>query len=135
MLTERRATMWVAIGSGIAVVVGSMLPWATVGPFSIAGTAGDGQITLVLGLAAGGLFAVWGFGAGPSRLWFTVATVAFLGSAIVALYDIGNITSLADDGDVSLFTVSVGGGLYLTAIGAFVGCGASAQRIYREWRR
>ncbi len=51
------ATSWVVIGGIGAALVGSFLPWATAGPFTVSGTDGDGSLTLIASLIAGGCYA------------------------------------------------------------------------------
>jgi hypothetical protein len=47
------------LGAALALVVGSLGTWGSLGPFSVAGTAGSsGKVVLVLGIAAAGLVAV-----------------------------------------------------------------------------
>jgi hypothetical protein len=53
-----RTGFHILLGAGALLVVGALLPWATViapfvGTISAAGTDGDGVITLVLGLLVG----------------------------------------------------------------------------------
>ena len=46
-------------GAALALVVGSLGTWGSLGPFSVAGTAGSsGKVVLVLGIAAAALVAV-----------------------------------------------------------------------------
>lgn len=46
-------------GTALALVIGSLGTWGSLGPFSVAGTAGSsGKVVLVLGIAATGLVAV-----------------------------------------------------------------------------
>ena len=46
-------------GTALALVIGSLGTWGSLGPFSVAGTAGSsGKVVLVLGIAAAGLVAV-----------------------------------------------------------------------------
>src|ERR1700712_4977747 len=50
---------WIGVGGAVLALVGSLLPWATITllgrSLSIAGTHGDGKITLVVALAVAGL--------------------------------------------------------------------------------
>ncbi|MEA2507734.1 MAG: hypothetical protein QOH48_2352 [Actinomycetota bacterium] len=53
MSTEELAP-WGVLAAGLLIMLGSILPWAPAntifGSFSVAGTAGDGKITLACGL-------------------------------------------------------------------------------------
>lgn len=110
-------------GAG-AVFVGAFLPWASVGPFSVSGTDGDGVLTLILALVAGviGVFALR-----KSSVGLAIGSLVAAGlSFAIAAYDIANINSV---GDNDFFEASVGGGLYLTALGALAGIVGAALLI------
>lgn len=98
------------LGGGGLAVVAAFLPWYTVGPFTLNGTAGDGQISLVLGvvLAAMGALRYSGKG-GQSIAWVAIVSGALIGA--VGLYH----QTTAGDG------VSVGIGVYATAAGGVIG--------------
>lgn len=72
-VTRERA--W-GLASAVAVVVGSLGPWATFGPFAKNGLDGDGVITLVLGLLV--LAAVW-LRRAPLAVLVAGALVALIG--------------------------------------------------------
>lgn len=46
------------VALGALLLFAALMPWATLGPFSAAGTDGDGVITLIPGLAAAVLVGV-----------------------------------------------------------------------------
>lgn len=96
----------VGIVAGAASVIGSFLPWASVGPFSVNGTSGDGAITLVMGLIAVGF---------AFRLPKFSKVILVLGAlvALTGIYDIANISS----NDDNVFSASIGVGLIVTTIG------------------
>jgi len=96
------------------MVIGAFLPWATAGPYSSAGTDGDGIITLLLGLLAGALV-----GAGILKRNTGLLVASLLAAVVVLLigvYDMANIGSQTD-GPFGI-EVTIGGGLYLTVVGA-----------------
>ena len=106
----------VAALSGV-VIVGSVGPWATVGPFSANGTGGDGVITLALAsltlvlavvqLATGG----W---------WpYPVSAFVLIGAAAVGVYHWATVayTPFAD----TEIRAEAGWGLVLTTVGAALG--------------
>ena len=103
-----------------AIVVGSLLPWAEVtavlvGQMSVAGTDGDGTLTLILG-AIVGVLAITGNK--------TAAILAFLGCLAIlgiAVYDMANVADAISDLDQRYAHASIGSGLWLVAIGSTVG--------------
>lgn len=102
------------IAAALFVVIGSFLPWATVdtwiGTFSASGTDGDGVITLLLGLAAGALIALW------KRPLVIIAAVAAGLAALVALVDLVDLGRAI--GDNGFADVTPGIGLILTLLAA-----------------
>lgn len=102
------------IAAALFVVIGSFLPWATVdtwiGTFSATGTDGDGVITLLLGLAAGALIALW------KRPLVIIAAVAAGLAALVALVDLVDLGRAI--GDSGFADVTPGIGLILTLLAA-----------------
>jgi hypothetical protein len=120
-----RAAGWLMAASGGLVVIGALLPWATWGPFTLAGTSGDGQITLVLGLVAIAV-GVWrGLAKRPSGLQLATSVTAAVLGAIVTLI------GLVDAADVSDYA-SVGGGLVLTIVAGLALVGASVFGVVRQ---
>ncbi len=104
-------TRVVALVGSALLALGSLLDWATVstgfGEIGVAGTEGDGVITLIAGLLAGVLFL-----ASKPKI---AAAVAGLGTA-VAVYDFSNVASHVAGASASV-NASVGIGLYLCVIG------------------
>lgn len=86
-----------------AVVVGSLGPWASIGPFTTNGTSGDGVLTLVLAALAATAI-------GLGRLLPGVAIAGGL-VALIALYDAVDITSAG-----GVLDASPGWGVLLTAV-------------------
>jgi hypothetical protein len=93
------------LGGCAGMVVGAFLPWATVGPFDIAGTDGDGVLTLFLAVVVGAL------------AWVRKAprfALVLLGLAVlIAIYDLADISEVAG-AEQGLFDVTIGIGLLLT---------------------
>ena len=117
----RKLAGWAAVGGAVLVVLGSVLPWASVAFVgSIYGTDGDGIITLVCAVIAALL--VLPFALGKGRGWM-LGVAAFFGliSAAVAAYDLSNISAFASDESL----VSVGPGLPIIIAGGLVVIGAS----------
>lgn len=99
------------LGGTAGLVIGAFLPWATVGPFDVAGTDGDGVLTLLLGLIVAAL--AWTRKA--PRL-----VIALIGLAVlIGLYDLVDVGRVAGS-DEEFFDVSVGIGLLLTVAASIV---------------
>lgn len=106
--TNRDAITIGVIGGFVAI--GSFLPWARAGIFTLAGTDGDGVITLIAGV----VIAVIAFVSKdkPSRP-ARIGVLLLFGIALYIAWTVfGN---LSDDVE------SVGAGLYLVLLAAFVG--------------
>jgi hypothetical protein len=113
-----RTTGWLIAGFGVLTLIGAVLPWATIGVFSAAGTEGDGTITLVLGLVAAAGGVAQGLVRHPSAWSFAIPGVCLLlGFAILAVgvYDVINISSNGND-DTLFGPPKVGSGLILTVV-------------------
>ncbi|MEL7210018.1 MAG: hypothetical protein AAGK32_17600 [Actinomycetota bacterium] len=116
----------------IALLVGAVLPWATVstgfGSFSKAGTEGDGVLTLVLGLVIGGL-ALPMLTSRTVKRGLAIGIVIAAGIALaIAIYDIVDVNNTL--GDLGEFADgSPGVGLYLTAAGAVAAAAGGVMAI------
>jgi hypothetical protein len=118
------------MGGAAIVLIGSVLPWASVttfvGTISVNGTNGDGVLTLIGALLIAGL-------AGPA-LWGLARRGLLIGAlvlsalvAVVALIDIADVSSrVADANGTGLVHASVGFGLWLTLVGAIVATAGTA---------
>lgn len=121
----------VALGGAGLAALGSLLPWASVtsifGTISVNGTDGDGIITLVLAIVAGGLVL--------ARKAPVAALVLLAIVALVAVIDIADIAGAVDDEELGDFaTVSVGFGLWLVALGAAAGLFGTIQHLRSRTR-
>jgi hypothetical protein len=120
-----RAAGWLMAAAGGLVVIGALLPWATWGPFTLAGTSGDGQITLVLGLVATAV-GVWrGLAQRPSGLQLATSVTG------VALGGVVTLVGLVDTANVSDYA-NVGGGLTLTILAGLALVGASIFGVVKQ---
>ena len=119
---DKSSTRWWVIGGGIFMAVGSLLPWAQSGIFSVAGTSGDGVITLILG----GVAAFVGIARRESfaAAWLVIICGAF--GAWIAWGTVGRL-------DVGV----AGTGVYLTGLSAVVVAlsGLDLLRDRRQSRR
>jgi hypothetical protein len=123
------------------VTVGSLLPWANVtapffGTFSIAGTDGDGTLTLVAGLVVGAL-TLWAYAGRFSPGPIVAALVVSLVSGVVAIVDMADVSGLAGEAsedDVSV-AVSIGIGLWLVLLGAVAATGGCILSLVAARRR
>ena len=101
----RDAVRYTAIGAGVLMAVGSLLPWVKVGIFSAAGTEGDGVFTLGIGV----IVAFIGAANKPTR----AAALGVMALSVVAGLIVFNIF-----GDID--SSAVGSGLLLTGAAAVV---------------
>ena len=106
------ARLLAALGA-IAIVIGSVTPWASVSAssmsVSINGTDGDGVFTLVGGIVLLGLLFVGKYVGG-------IIVGVITGGILMA--DLGSVSDLVEGGE--FVTVAVGWGLYLATAGAVV---------------
>jgi hypothetical protein len=97
-------TRWWLVGTGVLMAVGSFLPWARAGIFSVAGTEGDGILTLIGGVAV----ALVGV-ANRASIVTGIGTIVVAGLSFWVVANIfGNFGVLETD--------SIGSGLYLTGL-------------------
>jgi hypothetical protein len=111
--------IWLSFGGAAALVLGALMPWATIGALSVNGTNGDGILTLFAGV----IIAVLAF-VGRSRreqatdrgLGVAIVVTAFVAAAI-GIYDFIDIDRGVSEGPIRI-DASPGIGLYLTILGA-----------------
>lgn len=117
---------WVAV-SLTAILVGSLGPWATLGPFTVNGTAGDGVVALVAGII--GVMAVL-----VPRIPTLVTVAAAIASAAVAAYDLAAIVAAET---TILGSVAPGWGILAVLLGGgSLGAWALVQEpARRQWVR
>lgn len=129
-LAASRAWEWnlaslLTVGGAAGAFIGAFLPWATVGALSVAGTDGDGVLTLILAIAAGTLGVAGIRKASKGMLIASLVCAALI--TMIATYDIADISSVAD-GPLGL-TVEPGGGLILTLIAGLAGVAGSGVAL------
>jgi hypothetical protein len=116
---------WWIGASALLVCVGSIGPWANVLFVSVGGLDGDGWITLVIGLAALALFAVYVRSPKRPRPRWALLLILLAGVAagIAGAYDWSNIQGIINEGqnEENLFasSISVGWGLVLVTLAGF----------------
>ena len=123
----------VIIGGGALLVLGSLLPWASVraffGTVTVNGTEGDGVITLVIGA----VIAFLGFRLlnGLSRKMTIGALVLSVLMVALVIFELADISSAisADEVDDLDVEVNPGTGLYLCGLGAAASTIGSALRL------
>jgi hypothetical protein len=118
------------IGAGVLVALGSLLPWATAtsgfGSVSVAGTSGDGKITLILA-AIGILCGILSLHGEKNKSgWASLGAVAFVLAGAVSIYHISSLPIPS----TNFVIVSVGIGLWLCTIGSIVGFIAACFATY-----
>jgi hypothetical protein len=116
----------VAAGAAAGVIIGSVSPWATIsfgfGQISVNGTDGDGQLTLVGGVAILVLVIL-------SK--YLASLIVSVITAAVLVYDYFNIASSIDVGDDTFASAAVGWGIQLATVGAIVAAVASFLMMQR----
>lgn len=121
--------------SAAVVVVGALLPWATVstafGTVSVNGTEGDGVLTLGGGVVAAALLL---FGRGRKGAAVVAAIVGML-VTLVGVYDLANVSSAAAEAANQFARGSAGAGLWLTVVGGGAMTLCSAVAAARANRR
>ena len=115
---------WWIGASALFVCIGSFGPWAKIFVITANGLDGDGWLTLVAGLAALGLIAVYvRSNRRPRPMWPLLATVVLAGiAAAIGVYDWAQIERVVDTSSEEEpfdFSISVGWGLVLMTISAF----------------
>lgn len=114
-------------GATLFAIIGSFLPWLTIGVFSKKGVDGDGAIALGLALAALGALIVPVLRGAPSRGLCVLAALLLLGVVVTSGVYIGD-PALGLEADVRRALgseIRAGSGLWITFIGGLVGVGAA----------
>lgn len=117
---SRENKIWL-IGSGVAIVVGSLLPWINAGLFSFSGTDGDGVFTLIMG----GLIALIGIQGKTTKTLAIGAVGLAVFSGLIAWNVFSGVMGQVDTSD--LIAARPGGGLYLVGLGALFAVGAGSK--------
>jgi hypothetical protein len=100
-----------------AIVLGSFLPWAHSLLSSTNGTDGRGNLTLLLGGAAGALVARWRWEGGGRRGFMTASLALCAAASGVLLVEVVQVTRLAAQPQSGLF-LATAGSIAATAIAA-----------------
>ena len=79
------AGVFMMVGGGFLVILGSFMPWVSLGPISVSGMQGDGRITVVIGL----LVVILGLAArtSPSRFPRVLVMIAVSLAIVIAGID------------------------------------------------
>jgi len=109
-----------AIGAAILVLVGSIGPWAKFFALTKSGTDGDGQLTLILSLIAGGCVLARILRRDRRTLLMGIAAACFAISAIVGIYDWYDVETALPENEFG-FELEVGWGLVLVTIASIAG--------------
>jgi hypothetical protein len=125
---------WGALVAGFVVMAGSILPWASLhtifGRFTVAGTAGDGKFTVVLGMVIAILAGVYLTGNLTREL--AMWAISGIGAVVAlwALYLIVDINSALGADIRPFLSIRVGFGLYVLLCGGLgaVLCGLLMRR-------
>jgi hypothetical protein len=109
------ATSWVVIGGIGGAFVGSFLPWASAGIFTVNGTDGDGVMTLIASAIAGGCYGYHIQDRASRKGVRIAALVLMVITALIYVVDFADISTMVDN---DFITVSPGIGLILGTIGS-----------------
>jgi hypothetical protein len=113
-----RAGPVISLGGGALLIVGAVTPWASVatafGTLSIAGTEGDGTITLIVGLVVTLLAVLELANSTDTR---ALCGIGGVGAGAIGVYDLANISSRMSGLESQFAHPSIGIGLYLTVAG------------------
>lgn len=99
--------LYLFLGSIVLIVIGSFLPWASMGVFSVSGIEGDGIVTLLLAVVA--VVVYFALKKKPTVVSVVVAIIGVL-SLIITIISYYNL------GELEL--ASPGGGLIMATIGS-----------------
>ena len=120
--SKRKESAILALVGGVAVVVGSLMPWATItaifGTISVAGTQGDGTITLVLGGVLGVLALLDLVGTTSISKWLYVGFG--VAAAGVGGFDWVNLSQRLGEAQSEFVQASVGIGLVIVVGGGIL---------------
>lgn len=118
----------------LLVAIGSIMPWASVttafGGMTVAGTDGDGKITLAAGavLAAGAALAGW-----RRNLWLRIAQLnAGVAVLVLAIYELIHVSNGVSEASSEYALGSTGSGLYVLVIGALVTTAAAGVHVMQN---
>jgi hypothetical protein len=120
MTESLRRTLAVGYSAALVVIIGSLGPWATFGPFSASGTQGDGIVSMVFAIITA--FMVWRWSGKPAMWKLAIGMLAAALALATTGYDVVNISGSG---------VALGWGLILALLGS-VGLVVSAARLVRR---
>ena len=108
----------------LLTLIGSFLPWAYAGEYSVRGTVGGGKFTLVLSIIAL-VMVFWGSGrVGVNPRVRTSMGIAFACMLLVALVGVGNVVNVQQidiPGAEGIIDIGVSPGLWMVTILGIVG--------------
>jgi hypothetical protein len=115
------------------ISIGSISPWATLGPFKVDGTNGDGKITLFIAII--GLVTAIASMARPTALALVALMFLSLACFGVGLYDWIHLTSVIQNTQPTIFgSASVGWGLEVVTLGGAIGAILTIRAIWSRFR-
>ncbi len=123
---KQKVWSWVTIVAGAGLILGSLLPWATVtapivGTVNFTATDGDGMFTLIIGFVVG-LMGVLGLVRGVATPGLVVLALAVVFAGLIAVTDLANVAEMATEiNDENFGAASVGIGLWLVTVSTVVG--------------
>ena len=116
---SRAVLLSAALLAAVLVPLGSLAPWAEIGPVTLNGLdADDGLITLVLGIIAAAVIALRF--RGSRRISLVTVSILFDIIAVAGIIDWADISRLGGEASLGI-DVSVGWGLMLVTVAGIAG--------------
>jgi hypothetical protein len=120
----------IALIACAAATIGSFMPWIAVqsifGTMDVAGTDGDGKVTLILGVIAGLLCYT---AANKNRIALSAFTCGL--GVFVSVYNLVRVNTKVNAVDTEVATASIGFGLWLCLVG-FVVAEVTMVSVYKD---
>lgn len=105
---------WPVVVGGALIAIGSFLPWAQAGIFSMPGTSGDGVLTLIAGV----IILAIGFSKKEGRAPGVGILLLSVISGLIALNVLSNMAPIGDVLDLDV--PNAGSGLYVVGLGSLI---------------
>lgn len=114
---------WVALGT---VVFGTLLPWATLGPFSKSGVEGDGVIAFFLAIPAAAFVGLW-----KTNTWSRI--LCLIVCCFITVVAVGAFSDLSSkNSKLGLISMEPGSGLILTFLAGTFSIVSSAMQLRND---
>ncbi len=129
-------TLLVAVAAGVGVIIGSFGPWVSVatafGSLTVAGTEGDGQISMIAGVIATAIVVIRLIKPNQHIALTVLTAIAFIVATGVGVYHWMNIENSIGDIDNEFVRASVSWGIPLLTASGIIGAIVSALDIQEQ---